>query len=193
MRAELREAAKDAIGFMPEDEGLALYEAGLDGARTGPLLEVGGYCGKSAVYLGAAARERNTILYSIDHHRGSEEHQIGEEYHDPRLLDADGSRIDTLPVFRATIASAGLEEAVVAVVGWSGTIAANWSTPLGLAFIDGGHSEEAARTDYEGWAPTSPSEDCSRSTTSSRIRRKAARRRATSTSAPCRRGGSRRP
>jgi predicted O-methyltransferase YrrM len=149
---DLRRAAAGAIGFMPEEEGLALHRAGLRGGRLGPLLEVGSYCGRSAIYLGAAARERGTVLFSVDHHRGSEEQQPGQEYFDPRLVGEDG-RLDTLPTFRRTIAAAGLEPVVIAVVGDSATVAAHWGTRLGLVFIDGGHSEAAAQADYEGWTP----------------------------------------
>src|SRR5688572_20443718 len=125
----LRSIARNAIGFMPEDEGLALYDAALRAPASGPLLEIGSYCGKSAVYLGAAAREQNAVCFSIDHHRGSEEHQVGEEYHDPRLVDERG-RVDTFPEFRRTIAAAGLEDVVRGVVGTSRAIASSWKTPL---------------------------------------------------------------
>jgi predicted O-methyltransferase YrrM len=137
---------------MPEVEGEALYEAGLSGAERGPLLEIGSYCGKSAVYLGAAARDKGTVLYSIDHHRGSEEHQKGEEFHDPRLVDPATGQIDTLPMFRRTIAEAGLDDIVIGLVARSEVVASGWDTPLGLVLIDGSHSEESARRDYEGWA-----------------------------------------
>ena len=60
--------------------------------------------------------------------------------------------MDTLPVFRRTIARAGLEDEVVAVVGRSTTVAAHWRTPLALLFIDGGHAEEHAQNDYSGFA-----------------------------------------
>jgi predicted O-methyltransferase YrrM len=135
---------------MPEDEGMALYRAGLRAGGEAPWLEIGSYCGKSAVYLGAAAAERNTVLYSVDHHRGSEEHQPGEGFHDARLVDA-GGRVDTLPMFRTTIADAGLEEVVIGVVGRSDVVGRSWKTPLGLVFIDGGHSREAAHSDLEVW------------------------------------------
>ena len=152
MDASLRSAARNAIGFMPEEEGMALYEAALDAPPRGPILEIGSYCGKSALYLGAAARERGTVCFSVDHHRGSEEHQTGEEYHDPKLVDGDG-RVDTLPEFRRTVARARLEDVVVGIIGASATVAAWWRTPLRLLFIDGGHSREAAQTDYESWSP----------------------------------------
>ena len=140
---------------MPEAEGMALHAAGLAGAnRTGgPLLEVGTYCGKSAVYLGAAAREANTVLFTVDHHRGSEENQAGWDHHDLEVVDPRTGRMDTLPFFRDTIEAAGLEDCVVGVVGHSAMVAAAWATPLAFLFIDGGHSEAIAMADYEGWAP----------------------------------------
>ncbi len=144
--------ARATKGFMPEDEGLALHEAGLDGGRVGPLLEIGSYCGKSAVYLGSAAAELETVLFTIDHHHGSEENQAGWEHHDVDVVDARTGRMDTLPFFRRTIEDAGLEAAVVAIVGDSPTVGRFWSTPVGLLFIDGGHAEDVAMADYEGWA-----------------------------------------
>jgi len=153
MDARQLEVARAAKGFMPDDEGLALHAAGRDGGSVGPLLEVGSYCGKSAVYLGAAARAGGTVLFSVDHHRGSEENQAGWEHHDPEVVDPDTGRMDTLPFFRRTIERAGLEDAVVAVVGDSPVIAANWRTPLGLVFVDGGHALDVVLDDYEAWSP----------------------------------------
>jgi MMP 1-O-methyltransferase len=147
--------ARAARGFMPDDEGLALYRAGLVAARTGlgPLLEIGSYCGKSTVYLGAAARAGATVVFTVDHHRGSEENQAGWQHHDPALVDPRSGRMDTLPELRRTIEEAGLEHEVVAIVGDSPTVARHWRTPLALLFIDGGHGEEPAWADYRGWAP----------------------------------------
>jgi predicted O-methyltransferase YrrM len=156
MTADLLRAAEAAKGFMPADEGRALYETGVEyAAKLGgaPLLEVGTYCGKSAIYLGAAARQTGTVVVTVDHHHGSEENQAGWEYHDPSLVDPCTGRMDTLPVFRKTIGGAGLEDVVVAVVGTSRTVARLWSTDLALLFIDGGHAEDLAQADYEGWAP----------------------------------------
>ncbi len=141
-----------AKGFMPEDEGMLLHRCAVRQAGRGPLLEVGSYCGKSAVYLGAAAREVGGTVFTVDHHRGSEENQAGWEHHDETLADPVYGRLDTLPAFRRTIAEADLEEQVVAVVGRSTTVARHWRTPLALLFIDGGHAEEHAQNDYSGWA-----------------------------------------
>lgn len=147
------EAARRARGFMPEEEGLALYQAGRAAAAAGPLLEIGSYCGKSAVYLGTAAEESGTVLFCVDHHRGSEENQPGWAHHDPEVVDVRTGRIDTLPHFRRTIEEAGLESRVIPVVGESATVASHWRTPLGLVFIDGGHGPVPAHADYDAWAP----------------------------------------
>ncbi len=152
MDERLLDAARAAVGFMPDDEGLALHDAGREAAAHGPLLEIGTYCGKSAIYLGAAAREAGSVLYTVDHHRGSEENQAGWDHHDERLVDPRSGRMDTLPFFRRTIEEAGLEDVVVAVIGQSPTVAAHWATPLGLVFVDGGHAFDVALADYEGWS-----------------------------------------
>jgi MMP 1-O-methyltransferase len=152
MDPRLVKAAEAAIGFMPETEGLALHRAALAAARWGPLLEVGSYCGKSAIYLGAAAQECGSVLFTVDHHRGSEENQPGRPYHDPRLVD-DAGRVDTFPHLRDALAGAELENVVVAIVGRSATVARHWHTTLAMLFIDGGHSQAAVDADYDGWAP----------------------------------------
>jgi predicted O-methyltransferase YrrM len=117
------------------------------------MLEIGSYCGKSSIYLGTAARERDTVLFALDHHRGSEENQPGWEWHEPDLVDPEIGVMDTLPSFRRTIHGAGLEQNVVALVGDSPTVGRHWRTPLALLFIDGGHGPEPAHRDYEIWTP----------------------------------------
>lgn len=148
-----RRHAEAARGFMPPAEGEALHDAALALAVAGPLLEVGTYCGKSSVYLGAAAQRGGRVLFTVDHHRGSEENQAGWEWHEPDLVDPAVGKMDTLPFFRKTIHDAGLEDTVIAVVGDSSTVAEAWATPLAFLFIDGGHGEEPARADYERWTP----------------------------------------
>ncbi|MBP2703371.1 class I SAM-dependent methyltransferase [Microbispora sp. RL4-1S] len=153
MPENLRLLAERARGFMPPDEGLALFEAACAYGGRGPICEIGTYCGKSAVYLGAAARVTGSVVFTVDHHRGSEEIQPGWEHHDPELMDPRFGRMDSLPFFRETIATAGLEDEVIAVVGASATVARHWRTPLGMLFVDGGHSDAPVTADYEGWAP----------------------------------------
>ena len=153
--------ARGVKGFMPDDEGLALFEAARlagteragtpDGGAT--FVEIGAWCGKSTVYLGAAAEETGAVLFSLDHHHGSEENQAGWEHFDSEVVDATTGRIDTLPLWRRAVDGAGLAHCVVGLVGDSPTVAAHWATGLQFCFIDGGHGEEPAWADYRGWAP----------------------------------------
>lgn len=143
---------KRVKGFLDHEEGMRLYQIALEAVRMGPCLEIGSYCGKSTIYLGSACRQTNDILFSIDHHQGSEEQQPGEEYFDPELFDPQTFRMDTFPHFSETLRRADLEDTVVPLVCRSDVAARAWATPLGLVFIDGGHSYESARADYDAWA-----------------------------------------
>jgi predicted O-methyltransferase YrrM len=138
-------------GFLHPEEGQRLFELASVAASLGPCLEVGSYCGKSTLYLGTACASQGQVLFAVDHHRGSEEHQPGEAYHDAELLDAGSGRMDSFRAFRETLARAGLEQTVVPVVASSALAGRHWHTPLALVFIDGGHSREAALTDYRTW------------------------------------------
>jgi MMP 1-O-methyltransferase len=147
------QAIRDVVlkGFITDEEAIALYETARMAAVFGPCLEIGSYCGLSSACLGVGCREAGGILFSIDHHRGSEEQQPGEAYFDPDLLDPNTGGIDTLPHFLRTIRSLCLEETVIPIISRSTPVARFWRTPLGLIFIDGGHTFAAAFSDYNGW------------------------------------------
>jgi len=140
-------------GFLEKQEAESLYQFAKKYSSLGPCLEIGSYCGKSAVYLGAAVKENNQILYSIDHHKGSEEQQPGEEFFDLDLLDETGKGINTLPFFLETLDKAGLRDNVVPIVSTSLEASEVWSEPLAMVFVDGGHSDQAANNDYDVWHP----------------------------------------
>ncbi|MGV0607102.1 class I SAM-dependent methyltransferase [Mycolicibacterium sp. XJ1904] len=149
---ELFALAEQVIGFMPPDEGRALFDAAVKYLGDGIGVEIGTYCGKSTVLLGAAAQQTGGVIYTVDHHHGSEEHQPGWEYHDESMVDPVTGLFDTLPTARHTLDAAGLDDHVVAIVGRSPVVARGWRTPLRFLFIDGGHTEEAAQRDFDGWA-----------------------------------------
>lgn len=151
--ARLFALAESVIGFMPADEGRALFDAATRFLSGGVAVEIGTYCGRSTVLLGAAAARIGSVLYTVDHHHGSEEHQPGWEFHDSTMVDPVSGRFDTLPTFRRTLDAAGLDDTIVAVVGKSNVVARGWRTCLDLLFIDGGHSDTVAQADFDGWAP----------------------------------------
>jgi len=144
-------AALPLKGFMAYEEAVRLFELAQDASRMGPCLEIGSYCGRSAAYLGMGCKQNGGILFSIDHHRGSEEQQPGQAYFDPELVDPETGAVDTFRFFRRTLAELGLEETVVPIVSSSAVAARAWRTPISLLFIDGGHTWEAACTDYQNW------------------------------------------
>lgn len=149
----VRAVIADCKGFLDEEEGLRLAELARDHAALGPILEIGSYCGKSALYLGSGVQPTRGVLVCVDHHRGSEEHQPGELYHDPDLFDSVSGRMDSLPQLRRNLFAAGLEDCTILLVAPSRQAASVWARPLGMIFIDGGHSDVAAHGDYEAWSP----------------------------------------
>jgi MMP 1-O-methyltransferase len=155
MRPDVQSLAAAAKGFLSPAEGMRLFDLACTAARLGPCVEIGSYCGKSALFLGEACRiAGQSALFSIDHHRGSEEQQPGAEYFDADLFDARRARVDSLPYFLENVSRAGLEGWIIPVIGRSSQVARNWpGTRIGLLFIDGGHSQEDVDADYHSWAP----------------------------------------
>jgi len=138
-------------GFLDRAEGEALHAIAREAGRRGPCLEIGSYCGKSTICIGTACREVNSILFTIDHHTGSEEQQPGEEYFDPDLFNYQTFQVDTLTIFRETLQQAHLLDTVVPLVCRSDVASRAWDTGLAMIFIDGGHAAETVRLDYESW------------------------------------------
>ncbi len=150
----LREIALATKGFMPPEEGDALFEAAVRAGKSVPslnMVEVGSYCGRSTVWVGAAARACGVTLYAVDHHGGSEENQRGWEWFDDTVVDPATGRINTLPFFTETMTRSGLTDTVRAVVGDSAVLGATWAESLSFLFIDGGHGREIARADFLAW------------------------------------------
>ena len=145
--------AEQVKGFLDPEEGQRLYDVAYQASPLGPCLEIGSYCGKSALFLGWACKARQGTLFSIDHHNGSEEQQPGEQYFDPELFSPGLYAVDTFPHFRRTLHMAGLEDTVVPVVAESAVAARAWQTPLSLVFIDGGHAFETVLKDFQSWSP----------------------------------------
>jgi len=139
-------------GFLEDDEGMRLHDLAKDASVFGPCLEIGGYCGKSTIYLGLGCKESEGVLFSIDHHKGSEEQQPGQEYFDPDIFDDVSGRVDTFGQFRRNIDMASLSDTVIPIVARSEVVARTWTTPLAMVFIDGSHSYSSVFTDYTAWS-----------------------------------------
>ena len=138
-------------GFLDHDEGICLYNHALSSSKKGPILEIGSYCGKSTIYLATAAKEYNCSVYSVDHHTGSEENQVGWEYHDIELFDEETGKINSFPEFMRNLRKANLLDTVIPIVSDSSLVSRDWKIPLSMIFIDGGHTMEAAFNDFNNW------------------------------------------
>ena len=138
-------------GFIDHNEGICLYNYALNSSKKGPILEIGSYCGKSTIYLATAAKKYSGCVYSVDHHTGSEENQVGWEYHDIELFDEETGRINSFPEFMRNLRKANLLDTVVPIVSDSSLVSRYWKIPLSMVFIDGGHTMEAAFNDFNNW------------------------------------------
>ena len=136
-------------GFLDNTEGNELAKIARKCSDLGPCLEIGTYCGKSALIIGEACRKSNNLLFTVDHHTGSEEHQLGEEYHDSELYDENISSFNTLPEFLENLKKSDLKNYILPLIGASKELAKEWKLPLGMVFIDGGHSYQTTLNDLE--------------------------------------------
>ena len=138
-------------GFIDHNEGICLYNYALNSSKKGPILEIGSYCGKSTIYIATAAKKYSGCVYSVDHHTGSEENQVGWEYHDIELFDEETGRINSFPEFMRNLRKANLLDTVVPIVSDSSLVSRYWKIPHSMVFIDGGHTMEAAFNDFNNW------------------------------------------
>ena len=138
-------------GFIDHNEGICLYNYALNSSKKGPILEIGSYCGKSTIYIATAAKKYSGCVYSVDHHTGSEENQVGWEYHDIELFDEETGKINSFPEFMRNLRKADLLDTVIPIVSDSSLVSRYWKIPLSMVFIDGGHTMEAAFNDFNNW------------------------------------------
>jgi len=136
-------AAVESIpGWLSDVEAEFLYHTarGVDGR--GAIVEIGSWKGKSAAALATGLRDAGarSLVYAIDTFEGSPEHQ-------------DSRPIDTLPEFQANIASAEVASLVRPIVSTSLAAAAQFREPIAFLFIDGDHSYEHVRADFDVWSP----------------------------------------
>lgn len=139
-------------GFMPSHEGQALTKWAKKFSQHGPALEIGTFGAKSALYIAAGISTNNQLIYTIDHHLGSEEHQLGEEYFDSDIYDNHLGRVNTVPLMQANLQQFDESKWIIPIIADANVLAPNWKQELGLLFIDGSHTETSAENDYDNWS-----------------------------------------
>ena len=138
-------------GFMPSHEGLALTKWAEEFSTYGPALEIGTFGAKSSLYIATGTSINDQLVYTVDHHSGSEEHQLGEEYFDSDIYDKRLSRVNTVPLMQANLHQFDESKWVIPIIANANSLAPSWRTELGLLFIDGSHTEVSAINDYDNW------------------------------------------
>ena len=138
-------------GFLDLNEGIALYEEVKRVSENNFCVEIGSYCGKSTCFIGQACKENKSKLITIDHHKGSEEQQLGELYFDAEVYDEKLGRVNTLPLLEKNLAKFDLKGVVKPLVMDSISASKIVENNADLIFIDGSHTFESAESDYELW------------------------------------------
>ena len=138
-------------GFLDLNEGIALYEEVKRVSKNNFCVEIGSYCGKSTCFIGQACKENKSKLITIDHHKGSEEQQLGELYFDAEVYDEKLGRVNTLPLLEKNLAKFDLEDVVKPLVMDSISASKIVENNADLIFIDASHTFESAESDYELW------------------------------------------
>ena len=141
----------DLKGFMPQHEGAALAKWAEEFSMMGPALEIGTFGGKSSLYIATGTSINQQLVFTIDHHKGSEEHQTGEEYFDPDIYDPILGCVNTVPLMQSNLNKFEESKYIVPMIANANALAPIWTIELGLLFIDGSHTEISAQNDYANW------------------------------------------
>jgi len=140
--AQIGEFIKDIDGWLTPGEGRTLFDLARLCKGKGVIVEVGSWKGKSTIWLAHGSKQGpNAPVYAIDPHTGSTQTQelIGQGY--------------TYPEFEANIKKAGIEDIVVPLIMTSEEAVKEFQEPVELVFIDGDHSYEMVKLDFELWFP----------------------------------------
>jgi len=136
--------AKNAPGFLLEDEARFLGIAAACTPAQGAIVEIGSFKGRPTVMLATvAARYGLGPVVSID------PHNFNLKTATPAM--AEGA--STYEEFLASLRKAGVEQHVEVHRVFSKEMSAAWTRPVRLLWIDGDHTLKGATEDFEGFAP----------------------------------------
>jgi MMP 1-O-methyltransferase len=126
-------------GWLGPDEGRLLYRLAAEADPAGAIVEIGSWHGRSTIWLAAGAQSgRGARVTAIDPHIGTN-------------LRPEGAT--TEQILRRNLADAEVAELVDVVAATSEHVAATWTRPVSLLWIDGDHSYESVKKDFELWEP----------------------------------------
>ena len=142
--ALLERRFRDVEGWLSGVEGYALMLMAAHGPGAGEIVEIGSWMGKSACWLAAGSKSaQREKVHAVDPFDGG-----------PMLADRDIIREEgtTYHRFVDNLTRVELFDHVEPIVATSGLAVRKWDKPIRLLFIDGDHSYEAVRADFEAWS-----------------------------------------
>lgn len=129
-------------GYLAPNEIRFLALLGAVKTAPGEILEIGSFKGKSTIILAkAAALQGNATVHAVDP-------MIAPSETDPDLGDDQSS----FPDFERNITEHGVSERIRLHQKFSHELAENWELPIRLLWIDGDHTYEGTKRDFEGFA-----------------------------------------
>ncbi len=121
------------------DSAFLLYGL-VKSAKPEVVVEIGSARGRSTCFMGKALKENGRgRLYAIDPHT--------------KTAWNDEDSVDTFEILHANISTLGLDDVVEVVRDTSDNVARSWQRRIDLLFIDGDHSYEGARRDWDLFSP----------------------------------------
>ncbi len=128
-------------GMVSFDEAMLLYRIAR-GASSGSIVEVGCYRGRSSVFLGLGSIDGERVkIYSVDPHKEF----VG-------VLGGIFGPKDRTAFYRAMLDNDCSE--IVSLINLSSELFSGaWSDPISVLWIDGDHSYEGVKRDFECWLP----------------------------------------
>ncbi|HYW40271.1 MAG TPA: class I SAM-dependent methyltransferase [Terriglobales bacterium] len=137
------QATKDVPGFMGENEARFLGLLAACIPAQGAIVEIGSFKGRSTVMLAMVASHYGLgRIVSIDPHT----HNLS--------TGADGSTLpSTYQEFQASLRKAGVTEHVEIHHAFSTDVSPTWNREIRFLWIDGDHTYEGAKSDFDGFSP----------------------------------------
>lgn len=136
-------AVKEIPGFLVEEEARFLGLIAACAPRDGAVVEIGSFKGKSTVMLAKVAQHYGLgPVVAIDPHNFN-----SAELKNHRTVPGASSYQE----FLDNLQTGSVSEMVEVHRAFSSEIAATWSRPIRFLWIDGDHSYQGAKTDFDGF------------------------------------------
>lgn len=137
----LKQCDENTDGMVSLEEATLLFSLAKD-VKSGCIVEIGSYRGRSSVFLGKGSLAGvSAPVYAIDPHKSF----IG-------ILGGVFGPKDRTFFYKAMLDNECSE--IVSLINLSSELfCTSWKEPISLLWIDGDHSYEGVKRDFESWLP----------------------------------------